>query len=195
MDSGETGYGNITAINHHPFVLRRKEDGSVENESKAVIEALASGVNVYPALAGPLFAIPPAPTYASVAPGLNLTITPKMRPGGAEAHLDIELVNSTDAEVSEALQKRELAPVSYVKSSHHKTKVWVKTYDMFPLSTMNIQTTREGDHAWAIPILRDLPLIGYLFKGPKEPYVRSQGVLILTQALVIPRTIDLIPDL
>lgn len=195
VDSGETGYGNITAQNYHPFVLRRKEDGSVENESKAVIEALASGTNVYPALAGPLFAVPPAPTYVSVTPGLNLTVLPKMRPGGAEAHLDIDLVNSTEAEVSEALQKRELAPVSFVKSSHHKTKVWVKTYDMFQLSTMNIQTTRQGDNAWAIPILRDLPLVGYLFKGPKVPYVRSQGVLVLTQALVIPRTIDLMPDL
>ncbi len=189
--SGADTVANTSAQNFHPFTLRGFD---AEGKPKSN-QALQVAQSPNPLLeAAKILAEPePKPTFVSIAPGINLSLSAQVLPGADSARLNITLHQSTKAEVDKELIEKGIAPVGMVDTSTLTTDVVIAANDLFELGTLGVQTTRIGEPAWTIPILRDIPLIGkFLFEGPPEPTTRQQNVLMLVDAQIVPRSIDYI---
>ena len=181
---------SVSAQNFHPFHLRVNAKGEAEPN-----EAAQVAFSEDPLLeAAKILSKPEAPpVFVSVAPGISLNVSSQVQPGSSSARLRLTLENSTKAAVDDKLVERGLAPVAFVDKSTLTTDVVISASDLFELGTQGVQTTRIGEPDWAIPILRDIPLIGkYVFQGPPVPRTRQQNVLMLVDAWIVPRSMDLI---
>lgn len=130
---------------------------------------------------------PPSPTFSSIAPGLDLSVITTVLPGGSSARLQINFRANNQV----TSDPKRSAPIPAVNSHEVRTDVAVGAFDLFPLSTFNVETTTLGDPQWRIYGLEGIPIIGNIFIGPRRPVTSVSRSLVIVYTTVLPRSLDL----
>jgi hypothetical protein len=69
--------------------------------------------------------------------------------------------------------------------------VGVDAYDLFELSTIEMQHSTLGNRPWEIPLLAGIPILGSIFRGERRTLTTSHRSLTVVQTTIIPRALDL----
>lgn len=164
-------------------------DGEAANLATFSTEGLAQALSL-------LADIGPADTtYTQIAPGVSMSVVPTVLPGGRSARLQINLSNTIDVHQGkadgEALTFTEQALLDRIKQTNVSTDVGVDAYDLFELSTIELQHSTLGNRPWEIPLLAGVPILGSIFRGERRTLTTSHRSLTVVQTTIIPRALDL----
>jgi hypothetical protein len=133
--------------------------------------------------------------------GISITITPSVLRNSESAELQIDFTTGpkeiTQGEESNNGQTK-LRPLSRIAQSHVKTSVYVKTLDLFALSTFNNQTTEDGGRGY-IPLIgpiwkgffSGLPIVGDLFSWQNAPNNVQHQSIALVNSFIVPTAMGL----
>lgn len=138
--------------------------------------------------------------------GLSLTITPVVLRNSTSAELDIDFKVNPDLQRTpqrnseESTNDAKLRPLSRIKESYVKTKVYVNTLDLFTISSFNSQTTIDGGRSY-IPVVGtiwkgvfgEIPVFGRLFSWKNAPKNVQHQSLILTNTFIAPTAMGIAP--
>jgi hypothetical protein len=134
--------------------------------------------------------------------GINLDITPSVLRNNASAELKINFIVGIDPENqgSSLTSDSKARPLSRISSSSVNTTVYVKTLDLFVLSTFNNETTIDGGRSY-FPVVGtiwrgifgDFPGLGNLFSWPNSPKTIQHQSIILTNTFITPTAMGLAP--
>jgi general secretion pathway protein D len=111
--------------------------------------------------------------------GVTLDVTPLINPDGLvvmDIHQRIESVNGT-------VNLPNVGDVPITSQKEAQAKVSVKDHDTIILGGM-IETTKDKTAA-GVPYLKDIPLLGYLFRSTHEQEVRNE-LIVLIRPTVLP---------
>lgn len=135
----------------------------------------------------------PQPTFNQIAPGISITVRPTVVPDGSAARLKLDARFSTTTTALNADNRQDVwaqAPPSAVGSHHVKTSAAVSAFDLFNISSFSVQTTAPQRPAY-VPFLGRIPFLGPIFQFPRSPKVTRQESLILVNAVIVPRSVEL----
>lgn len=130
--------------------------------------------------------------YNRVAPGISIGVLPTVLRDGGSARLQIHLASTmqTDTISNDDVAKRG-QPLDRIGKHLLKTDVAVSALDLFELSTFGMEHTSLGDPQWRVPLLAQLPILGPLFWGPRSRVTKHQESLLIVNATVLPKALDL----
>lgn len=108
--------------------------------------------------------------------GTNVRITPHFDADTGRIDLDVEAEASelTDRATADALPGRTLSNV--------KTTVHLEVGQSVMLSGMHAQRTAQAEQGW--PLLREIPILGYLFKSETADQAETEGAIFITPTVV-----------
>ncbi len=175
----------------------KKTDGSTTptnpNGTAATLTAAIQALT--PAQAGLLLAaLRPTTTekFTQIAPGISVEATPAVTPDGNSAALSITASFGVETNVKQSDNSKPLdfRPPDAVKNHTITTVATVQGFNLFPLSSFNVDTLYPRP-PFVLPIIGQLPIIGNMFRfgrGVNRTYLQS---VILVNATLIPRSLNL----
>ena len=111
--------------------------------------------------------------------GVTLDVTPLINPDGLvvmDIHQTIESANGTVNIVN-------VGDVPITSRKEAQAKVAVRDHDTIMLGGL-IETSKQSGNA-GVPVLKDVPLIGYLFRSTSQKEVRNE-LIVLLRPTVLP---------
>lgn len=130
--------------------------------------------------------------WSALHSGLEMNITPTVFRDRSGAELKVNLKVGNPAEETKS-KDNPLRPLSRISQSTLDTKVYIKTMDLFALSSFNNQTTLSGGRSY-IPLVGtvwegafgDIPIVGGLFSFKRPTQNVQHQNIILTNTLIVP---------
>lgn len=108
--------------------------------------------------------------------GTDVTITPRFDPSTGRIDLDVE------AEASELTARASTEAPPGRTLSNVKTTVHLEMGQAVMLSGIQSQTAREGQRG--LPLLRHIPILGYLFRTDTVDQQENEGAIYITPTIV-----------
>lgn len=163
-------------------------EGIVGDLSGQALTSSAGALGLVKALAS----LTPNPTkYTKISTGLGLSVRPTVLPGGRGARLQIGVVATPNTVKDSGDFDEKSARIDGLTSQEMLTDVQVDAFDLFELSTLNMQHTGPGDYRWQIPFLDGLPLVGGMFRGPRTTRTTIHRSVVLVQVSIIPKSLQI----
>ncbi|MBI5819471.1 MAG: hypothetical protein HZA88_10845 [Verrucomicrobia bacterium] len=162
-----------------------------------VIKSLATN-GMDPAVLGPALKLleQPEPVYTRVAPGIELHVRPTVLPSAAEARLQIYArfgVKTEPPDKTKVTGSWVMPPAPAVESHEMATDAHIGVFDLFDISSFEI-TTSHPQSPFCIPIIGKIPWLGPAFQIPRANKEVKHASVILVNAVIIPRAVNLIRD-
>jgi hypothetical protein len=130
--------------------------------------------------------------FTDLTAGVSLTMTPNVLRDTNTAELNFTLTTGP-ANIDDGTKEGGTSPISRVNQHQVKTKIYLKTLDLFTFSTFDNQSTKDGGRGY-IPIVgkiwqgffSDLPVVGNLFSWKKDPQNVYHQSVLLANTLITP---------
>lgn len=130
--------------------------------------------------------------FTDLTAGVSLTMTPNILRDTDTAELNFTLTTGP-ANIDDGTKDGGDSPISRVNQHKVKTKIYLKTLDLFTFSTFDNQSTKDGGRGY-IPIVgriwqgffSDLPVVGNLFSWKKDPQNVYHQSVLLANTLITP---------
>jgi len=130
--------------------------------------------------------------FTDLTAGVSLTMTPNVLRDTNTAELNFTLTTGP-ANIDDGTKDGGDSPISRVNQHKVKTKIYLKTLDLFTFSTFDNQSTKDGGRGY-IPIVgkiwqgffSDLPVVGNLFSWKKDPQNVYHQSVLLANTLITP---------
>jgi hypothetical protein len=127
-----------------------------------------------------------------VAPGIGISVRPTVLPDGSAARLTIDARFGVTSSV--ATQPNDVfvqGTPSGISRHDVRTDAAINAFDLFDISSFDVQSV-SPQAPFFVPILGRLPIIGPAFQWPRHPKVTHHSSLILVNAVILPRSLDLL---
>ena len=135
----------------------------------------------------------PEPVYTKVAPGIELHVRPTVLPSAAEARLQIYARFGVKTEPDTTKSNAEkLPPAPAVESHEMATDAHIGIFDLFDISSFEITTSHP--RMCSIPFISRIPWLGVMFQFPLPNKNTKHVSIILVNAVIIPRAVNLLSD-
>jgi hypothetical protein len=134
------------------------------------------------------------PVFTKVAPGITVAINPSVTADGAAADLTLDADFGVTTTAPDTTNRKDLwaqAPADAVQSHHVTSHVNVQGFELFDLSSLDIDT-QHPHPPFYIPILGRLPLVGSIFQVPVPPHHVKFRSSLLINATIVPRALALV---
>lgn len=161
----------------------------------AVIKSIATN-GLDPTVLAPALKLleQPAPVYTKVAPGIELHVRPTVLPSAAEARLQIYARFGVKTEPDTTKSNAEkMPPAPAVESHEMATDAHIGVFDLFDISSFEI-TTSHPRAPFSIPFISRIPWLGVIFQIPLPNKNTKHVSIILVNAVIIPRAVNLLSD-
>jgi hypothetical protein len=140
--------------------------------------------------------------------GVSLLVTPNVLRNSTSADLTVSVVfgpsgaDGAPTVVAEAASSSETGgkpqTLSRINQQYVNTKINVNTLDLFPISTFNTQTTKDGGRS-TIPVIGtvwqgvfgSIPVLGDLFSWKNPPQNVAHQSILLTNSFIVPTAMGL----
>jgi hypothetical protein len=140
--------------------------------------------------------------------GVSLKVTPNVLRNNTSADLDISIVfgpsgaDGKPTAVTEAAnsvtEAGKPSEISRINQQYVNTRINVNTLDLFPISTFNSQSTKDGGRS-TIPVVGtvwqgvfgSIPVLGDLFSWKNPPQNVAHQSILLTNSFIVPTAMGL----
>jgi hypothetical protein len=140
--------------------------------------------------------------------GVSLKVTPNVLRNSTSADLDISIVFGPSGADGKPIAVNEVAnsvteagkpsEVSRINQQYVNTRINVNTLDLFPISTFNSQSTKDGGRS-TIPVVGtvwqgvfgSIPVLGDLFSWKNPPQNVAHQSILLTNSFIVPTAMGL----
>jgi hypothetical protein len=140
--------------------------------------------------------------------GVSLKVTPNVLRNSTSADLDISIVfgpSGADGRPSAAVNETaslgidgKPSEISRISQQYVNTRINVNTLDLFPISTFNTQSTKDGGRS-TIPVIGtvwqgvfgSIPVLGDLFSWKNPPQNVAHQSILLTNSFIVPTAMGL----
>jgi hypothetical protein len=140
----------------------------------------------------------------NITSGVSLTVTPNVLRNSTSADLTVSIAfgpSGADGKVTEAVSA--ITPgnpqeISRISQQYINTKISVNALDLFPISTFNTQSTKDGGRS-TIPVVGtvwqgvfgSIPVLGDLFSWKNPPQNVAHQSILLTNSFITPTAMGL----
>ncbi len=136
---------------------------------------------------------PPVPEITEIAPGVAINVRPTVLPDGGSARLQLDfnfgvksMVTNTTIDGEGRLRS---VPADGIVSNHVKTDLTISAFELFNVSSFSIESSYPRSRY--LPVIGSIPLLGELIKKPPKNKVTRHESLVLVNAIILPRVLDL----
>src|SRR5262249_13587839 len=127
-----------------------------------------------------------------LAPGIGIAVRPTVLPDGSAARLTIDARFGVASTVSNDAKDVFVQGAPSGISSHNvRTDAAINAFDLFDISSFDGQSV-SPQAPFFVPILGRLPILGPAFQWPRHPKVTHHSSLILVNAVILPRSLNLL---
>jgi hypothetical protein len=132
------------------------------------------------------------PVFTTVAPGIEIDVRPTVLPDSTSARLKlyarfgVGLTNGTPG-----ADTFKSSPADSVASHEMVSDVIIDAFDLFDISSFAVRTSHPQS-PYYVPVLGRLPLLGQAFQLKRANKVADHVSIILVNAVIIPRSLDMV---
>ncbi len=136
---------------------------------------------------------PVEPEITQVAPGVAINVLPTVLPDGGSARLQLDFDFGVQSKVIASVEKengrRASVPVDGIVSNHVKTDLTISAFELFDVSSFSVESSYPRSRY--LPVIGSIPLLGEIIKKPPKNKVTRHESLVLVNAIILPRVLDL----
>lgn len=132
----------------------------------------------------------PATTYNVLTPSVSIGVRPSVLKNGDAARLQLNFQVKIDSTTGSD-KDHPYENLSMTKNQTVTSDVAVSAFDLFQMSSTDLQLSSPGGYAGGLGSLQYLPIIGQLFHGPTETRTVNYDTLLLARVTILPRSLDL----
>jgi hypothetical protein len=133
----------------------------------------------------------PEKTFSKVAPGIGISVRPTVLPDGSAARLTIDARFGVTTQSADPKDVFVQGAPSGISSHDVRTDAAINAFDLFDISSFDVQSV-SPQAPYFVPILGRLPILGPAFQWPRHPKVTHHSSMILVNAVILPRSLDLL---
>ncbi|HEX8234525.1 MAG TPA: hypothetical protein VF600_01070 [Abditibacteriaceae bacterium] len=134
----------------------------------------------------------PEPEITKVAPGVEIYVRPSVLPDAGSARLQIDarfgVMTTVQARATTGGTWKSV-PADAVQSHHVRTDAIISVFDLFDISSFSLETTHPRSRA--VPLIGSIPILNDLIKKPPKNDVKHHESIVLVNAVIIPRSVDI----
>lgn len=201
-ESGSVNSGAVLTGQARLVVTSRQETG-INPEVKSYVETtrpkpldkeIVKGIFSQPQLVLLAAALnPPTPEITEVAPGVAINVRPTVLPDGGSARLQLDFNFGVKSRVTNTIVaddgRQESVPADGIVSNHVATDLTISAFELFNVSSFSIESSYPRSRY--LPIIGSIPLLGEIIKKPPKNKVTRHESLVLVNATILPRILDL----
>ena len=135
----------------------------------------------------------PDPEITQIAPGVAINILPTVLPDGGSARLQLDFDFGVQSKVIASIEnpdgRRKSVPIDGIVSNHVRTDLTISAFELFDVSSFSIESSYPRSRY--LPIIGSIPLLGEIIKKPPKNKVTRHESLVLVNAIILPRVLDL----
>jgi hypothetical protein len=207
----QAGKTSASGLDGFPIVVKSETVSSFDEPNPIRLSEIAESVGGQPLVSNAKLIeaiIKDRAQNRSITSGVSLMVTPNVLRNSTSADLTIGIVfgpSGADGrpvagvtEAATAITPGKSQEISRISQQYVSTRVNVNTLDLFPISTFNTQSTKDGGRS-TIPVIGtvwqgvfgSIPVLGDLFSWKNPPQNVAHQSILLTNSFIVPTAMGL----